>query len=51
MKFEDAEEWKLMWEKLGDENFKATVLSTVYDRLKTPEECGIFQLLWKNDNI
>jgi hypothetical protein len=46
MKMEDAEEWKLMW----DENFKTTILSTEYDRLKTPEEFGIFQLLWKNDN-
>jgi hypothetical protein len=51
MKMQDAEEWKLMWKKLGDENFKATILSTDCDhRLKRPEECGIFQLLWKNDN-
>ena len=50
MKIEDAEEWKLMSEKLDDENFKAANLGTDYDGLKTPEECGIFQLLWKNGN-
>jgi len=50
MKMEDAEEWKLMWEELDDENFKATIPSTDYDRLKTPKECEIFQLLWKNDD-
>jgi hypothetical protein len=39
-------DWKLMWEKLGDENFKATIPCTDYDRLKTPGECDIFRLLW-----
>jgi hypothetical protein len=36
--------------KLGDENFEVSNLSTDNDRLKTPEEFGIFQLVWKNDN-
>jgi len=39
---QDAEEWKLMWEKLGDKNFKATILSTDYDRLKNLKNVEYF---------
>jgi len=46
LKLEDAMEWKRMWKQLGDKNLKATIPSTVYDRSKTAEECGIFHLFW-----
>lgn len=31
-------------QKYSDENVKTIILSTDYDRAKTTEECGIFQL-------
>jgi hypothetical protein len=46
LKLEDTVEWKWMWKQLGDENLKATIPITVYDRSKTAGESGIFQLFW-----
>jgi hypothetical protein len=37
-------EWKGMWKILNNENLKATIPSTGYDRTKATGECGIFQL-------
>jgi hypothetical protein len=33
-----------MWKIEGDENLKATIPNTDYDRSKTAGECGIFQI-------
>jgi hypothetical protein len=33
-------------QKYGNENLKATIPNTDYDRSKTTGECGIFQLFW-----
>jgi len=45
MELENAMEWERTWgeKNYGDENMKATISNTKYDRSKTPGECGIFQ--------
>jgi hypothetical protein len=36
-------------EKYGNEDLRATITTTDYDRLKTTGECGIFQLFGQYD--
>jgi len=44
MELENALEWEQRGGKnYGDENMKATISNTNYDRSKTLGECGIFQ--------
>jgi hypothetical protein len=45
MKFEDAKEWKT-WENKGNENLKATILGTDYDRSKNNWRMRNISTIW-----